>query len=166
MDKESDRRWLIDTVRRAETGDKDAMETLDGLSGRRIEGIGTKALDSLAAEGSSWAMVLMGRVFEQRGQASDDLYVAMDLYRNAAGKANPYAMVAMARVYEKDERLRSFRDAYVQYRRAASMGCAPAERWMDENGERGRCQADLDRRLEEGDPDAMYEIGLMHEEGE
>ncbi len=140
MDKESDRKWLMETVRRAESGDKAAMEALDGMPGRRIEEIGTRAIDRLAAEGSSWALLLLGRVFEQRGQTDDDTYTAIRLYENAADKMNPYAMAALARIFERgDCVVRSFHNAYLHYRKAASLGCPSAIEWMEKNGEKGRC---------------------------
>ncbi len=137
---ESGRKWMMDAVRRADDGDSEAMKALDELSGRRIEEIGTRALDRLIAEGSSWAPLLLGRLFEERGQTDDDVCTAIRLYEESAEKTNPYAMVAMARIFERgDHVVRSFHNAYIQYKRAASMGCPPAVRWMERNGEKGKC---------------------------
>jgi len=140
MDKESDRKWLMETVRRADAGDRAAMEVLNGISGRRIEEIGTRSMDRLASEGSSWALILLGRIFEQRGQTEDDLFLAMRLYEDAAEKRNPYAMVALAKIFERGDCIvKSFHNAYLQYERAASLRCPEAIEWMAKNGEKGRC---------------------------
>ena len=167
MDKESDIRWLNETVRRAESGDMAAMEALDGLSGRRIEEIGAPALDRLAEEGGSWALLLMGRALYERAQSERDSEVATRLYEDSADMGNPYAMAALAGILEKGGcRRKSLREAYSLYRRAASLGCPPAERWMEENEDKGRCQADLDARLDASDPEAMREAGTIFEAGE
>jgi len=140
MNMDSDREWLTETVRRADQGDKDAMEELDELTGRRIDEIGASTLDGLIAEGSSWAIYLLGRLLEQRGQTEDDFCTALRLYMDSAGKMNPYAMVAVGRIFENGNGVvKSFHNAYIQYKHAASLGCPPAERWMDENGDKGRC---------------------------
>ncbi len=140
MNMDSDREWLTETVRRADQGDEDAMEELDRLTGRRIDEIGASVLDSLMADGSSWAILLLGRLLEERGQTEDDACTALRLYMDSAEKMNPYAMVAVGRFFEKGNGVvKSFHNAYIQYKRAASMGCPPAARWMEENGEKGRC---------------------------
>jgi len=130
----------METIGKADDGNREAMEMLDGLSGRRAEEIGAGTLDRMAAEGSPWAMFLLGRIFDQRGECEDDSCVAMGLYQDAADRMNPYAMVALAKMFERgDCVVKSFHNAYIQYKHAASLGCPPAERWMAENGELGRC---------------------------
>ncbi len=167
MEKESDIRWLNETVRRAESGDMAAMEALDGLSGRRIEEMGAPALDRLATEGGSWALLLMGRALYEGAQSERDSEVAARLYEDSADMGNPYAMTALARIFENGGcRGRSLREAYALYRRAASMGCPPAERWMEENGDKGRCQTDLDAKMEALDPEAIREAGKIFMAGE
>lgn len=167
MERITDAESLKDAVRAAENGDGKAQKELAGIAGRELERIGMESLDSLAAEENSWALLLIGRAYEESREIDGDFGTAITAYEDSAAKGNPYAMAALARLYEKgDGRTKSLYNAYLLHKKAASEGLSSSVEWLKMHGEDAEELGRIIDGSEKGDADSRYRLALEYEKGE
>ena len=151
----------------ADGGDSEAAGRLIALKDHEVAGLDCEEVERMAADGSQWAAVLLGRMKEWALGTDHDDSAAARLYESAAKDGNAYAMAALGRLYERGEGVqKSLYHAYLLYSASSSRGWAAADGWLAKNRERAEELGRIIDGADAGDAECQFLLAKAYDDGE